>query len=87
MAWKIQTNALKHTVANGYHCSDQTCPCQHGHAETTITQAHTWALKPGSRDCAWCNDEAGLPQGNGSHGICRKHSAQLIARAKARRAQ
>lgn len=24
--------------------------------------------------CAWCNQDAGIDQGNGSHGICDYHS-------------
>lgn len=24
--------------------------------------------------CAWCNQEEGKPQGDGSHGICQSHA-------------
>lgn len=29
--------------------------------------------------CAWCLAEAGTTAGEGSHGICRYHAAQLLA--------
>lgn len=35
--------------------------------------------------CAWCNKETGLPQGDGSHGICRVHAALLLAQWRKRR--
>lgn len=25
-------------------------------------------------ECAWCNEHQGIPQGNGSHGICATHA-------------
>lgn len=87
MSWKIRSN-IKHTFKNGYRCADQSCPCQSaGDTDVTISPTSTWPLLPGSTSCAWCNKEAGRPQGNGSHGICKRHAAQLIAQAKARRAQ
>lgn len=27
--------------------------------------------------CAWCLQEAGLPMGPGTHGICAKHAKQV----------
>lgn len=36
--------------------------------------------------CAWCNQEAGIPQGEGSHGICDYHAEQVLKSARARRA-
>lgn len=27
--------------------------------------------------CAWCNDEMKIPQGEGSHGICERHDAEM----------
>ncbi len=38
-----------------------------------------------SRDCAWCLEEAGQPMGNGSHGICPPHSAQIKKARKEKR--
>ncbi len=28
--------------------------------------------------CAWCLSEQGIPAGEGSHGICRKHANRLL---------
>lgn len=28
--------------------------------------------------CAWCLSEQGIPAGEGSHGICRKHANWLL---------
>ncbi len=28
--------------------------------------------------CAWCLSEQGIPAGEGSHGICRKHADWLL---------
>lgn len=39
--------------------------------------------------CAWCLDEQGIPQGEGSHGICPDHAQtqyQLLQARRARRA-
>jgi hypothetical protein len=36
--------------------------------------------------CAWCNDERGIPQGEGSHGICQRHSNYIYAEYIMRRA-
>ena len=33
-------------------------------------------------DCAWCLAEAGLPPGDGSHGICPAHTEQIIMQAR-----
>ena len=37
--------------------------------------------------CAWCLQAAGLPMGDGSHGICEMHSAQMIQRYQAGRTE
>lgn len=37
-----------------------------------------------SGDCAWCNQEAGIPQGEGSHGICVRHAEQQYNMLRAR---
>ena len=34
------------------------------------------------RDCAWCMTEQGQDLGNGSHGICPLHSAQILQQYK-----
>lgn len=34
-------------------------------------------------ECAWCNEEQGKPQGNGSHGICKSHVKQIEMQYKA----
>lgn len=36
-------------------------------------------------DCAWCLADAGLPAGNGSHGICAAHAEQIMIQARQRR--
>lgn len=36
-------------------------------------------------DCAWCLKEAGLPMGNGSHGICQRHAAIVEEQARVAR--
>jgi len=28
--------------------------------------------------CAWCLAEQGIPAGEGSHGICKKHADKLV---------
>lgn len=28
--------------------------------------------------CAWCLEEQGIPAGDGSHGICKKHAAVML---------
>ena len=28
--------------------------------------------------CAWCLSEQGMPAGEGSHGICKKHANRLL---------
>jgi hypothetical protein len=28
--------------------------------------------------CAWCLSEQGIPAGEGSHGICKKHANRLL---------
>ena len=28
--------------------------------------------------CAWCLSEQGIPAGEGSHGICKKHANKLL---------
>lgn len=35
--------------------------------------------------CAWCQAEQGIPAGEGSHGICRPHADELLAKWKAQR--
>ena len=30
-------------------------------------------------DCAWCNEEQGIPQGNGSHGTCERCAHRVYA--------
>ena len=35
--------------------------------------------------CAWCMKSAGIPLGNGSHGICSEHAAQVIEAYRARK--
>lgn len=37
-------------------------------------------------DCAWCRQAQGLPMGNGSHGICAFHAAQVRQQQAERRA-
>lgn len=32
--------------------------------------------------CAWCLAEAGLPMGEGSHGICKDHAHAILAKRK-----
>lgn len=39
-----------------------------------------------SRLCAWCLAAQGIPAGEGSHGICKFHKAQLLAQAARLRA-
>ena len=34
----------------------------------------------GDPNCAWCNDEAGIAQGEASHGVCTRHSQALESR-------
>jgi len=34
--------------------------------------------------CAWCLSEQGIPAGEGSHGICRKHANWLLLQQKMR---
>jgi len=36
--------------------------------------------------CAWCLKEQGIPAGEGSHGICAFHNAQMLLQAARRRA-
>ena len=36
-------------------------------------------------DCAWCMVQAGVPLGEGSHGICARHKAQVLLQAKLRK--
>ena len=36
-------------------------------------------------DCAWCLAEAGIAPGNGSHGICKRHSEEQYTRYKRRK--
>lgn len=38
------------------------------------TQDAIIAITSYESQCAWCNQEAGIEQGNGSHGICDYHS-------------
>lgn len=33
-----------------------------------------------STECAWCNEEQGIPQGNGSHGSCERCAHRVYAR-------
>lgn len=35
--------------------------------------------------CAWCLQEAGLPMGDGSHGICPDHAEKVLATWRARK--
>lgn len=35
--------------------------------------------------CAWCNEEQGQPQGDGSHGICKHHAEEQYQQYKASR--
>lgn len=82
---RVLTDALIHTDARP-RCKDKSCPCQNGEQESvTVSPTSFWPLRNGSSDCAWCRDEQGLPQGNGSHGICQRHADELIARAKMRK--
>jgi hypothetical protein len=37
--------------------------------------------------CAWCLDEAGLPKGEVSHGICTRHAGDMLAKLAERRAE
>ena len=37
-----------------------------------------------STSCAWCNHEDGIPQGEGSHGICDRHAEQQYNALKLR---
>ncbi len=39
-----------------------------------------------SLQCAWCLEEQGIEQGEGSHGICNPHADVLLQAHKARRA-
>lgn len=32
--------------------------------------------------CAWCLSEQGIPAGEGSHGICKKHANKLLLQQK-----
>lgn len=35
--------------------------------------------------CAWCLAEQGLPAGEGSHGICKKHANMILLQYRATR--
>ena len=35
--------------------------------------------------CAWCLQEAGIDPGEGSHGICSRHAAQMYSSYRASR--
>jgi hypothetical protein len=35
--------------------------------------------------CAWCNEEQGIPQGEGTHGICTPHAQEQYQRYRASR--
>lgn len=35
--------------------------------------------------CAWCLSEQGIPAGEGSHGICRKHADESLLQWRAHR--
>lgn len=37
--------------------------------------------------CAWCNAKAGVPQGNGSHGMCDECEAEEMAKYQAAKAE
>jgi len=39
----------------------------------------------GKPQCAWCNEEQGITQGNGSHGICENHAEEQYEQYKASR--
>lgn len=84
-AIRYEQGALLHTAANQYRCSDPECPCSSGQTEVQITPT---TLFTGANHCAWCLDAAGLQATqNESHGICEKHSRELLALAKERRAR
>jgi hypothetical protein len=38
-------------------------------------------------NCAWCNEEAGRPQGEGSHTICDPHAEQVYLNYQASKQQ
>jgi hypothetical protein len=50
------------------------------------TETSDPAADPNESDCAWCNQENGIDQGEESHGICATHAEQLYAVYQMRRA-
>lgn len=56
---------------------------------TTCTQSYSTlpvtALASLPVHCAWCLREQGEPMGGGSHGICEKHAARILAEHRARK--
>lgn len=36
-------------------------------------------------ECAWCLRDAGLPMGEGSHSICKRHAEQVLLQARVRK--
>lgn len=55
--------------------------------EPVVSTTLTTPEPPQALPCAWCNDEKGLPQGNGSHGICERHGQALQAQFDACRGE
>lgn len=35
--------------------------------------------------CAWCLAEQGIEMGNGSHGICTRHAAEVVRQHRERK--
>lgn len=50
-------------------------------APATQEQDDTMLVTYLTTSCAWCNEEAGIPQGDGSHGICDEHAEQVRQQA------
>jgi hypothetical protein len=49
--------------------------------ETCLKEKHLFNRDdPGwhKPSCAWCLSEQGIPAGEGSHGICKKHANWLV---------
>ena len=49
--------------------------------------ADTPTEKSPAVQCAWCLAQNGQPMGEGSHGICPRHAAQVIEKSRERRAR
>jgi hypothetical protein len=54
-----------------------------GHC-TTMEQRSLEEHVDTRENCAWCLKEQGRPMGNGSHGICSHHAAQMQQESKER---